>query len=99
MILERLHSQLDEIRTLLTPAGRTAPELAEVYDRLIGSDVDPALSKDIVDRLEAHRLRRQDSLEVLIRAELARRVSVDPSLDGEIVALVDLPGEGRRRRL
>jgi len=58
--LERLHSQMDEIRDLLTrPAKaqpgkfRAAPELAGVYDRLIESEVDPALSKDIVDRLGA----------------------------------------------
>jgi flagellar biosynthesis protein FlhF len=58
--LERLHSQMDEIRNLLmrpnkakfTPV-RTAPELADIYDCLIASEVEPALSKDIVDRLEA----------------------------------------------
>ncbi len=58
--LERLHSQMDEIRNLLmrptkaqfTPI-RTAPELADVYDCLVASDVEPSLSKDIVDRLEA----------------------------------------------
>jgi flagellar biosynthesis protein FlhF len=56
--LERLHSQMDEIRNLLlrpakTQLGtvRTAPELAGVYDHLIASEVDPVLSKDIVDRL------------------------------------------------
>jgi flagellar biosynthesis protein FlhF len=58
--LERLHSQMDEIRALIVrsassrvTAGRSVPELADVYARLMGSEVDPALSKDIVDRLEA----------------------------------------------
>jgi flagellar biosynthesis GTPase FlhF len=58
--LGRLHSQMDEIRNLLlrpnkaqfTPV-RVAPELADMYDYLIAADVEPALSKDIVDRLEA----------------------------------------------
>jgi flagellar biosynthesis protein FlhF len=60
--LERLHSQMDEIRNLLlrptkaqfTPV-RTAPDLADLYDCLVSSEVEPALSKDIVDRLEANR--------------------------------------------
>jgi flagellar biosynthesis protein FlhF len=58
--LERLHAQIDEIRSLLvrssTPQitiGRTVPELADVYGRLMSSGVDAAISKDIVDRLEA----------------------------------------------
>src|SRR5579862_1215355 len=58
--LERLHSQMDEIRALIVrsassrvTAGRSVPELADVYGRLMASEVDPALSKDIVDRLEA----------------------------------------------
>src|ERR1019366_7949489 len=33
--------------------GRTVPELADVYAHLRTADVEPALSKDIVDRLEA----------------------------------------------
>jgi flagellar biosynthesis protein FlhF len=58
--LERLHAQMDEIRTLIVRSassrmttGRSVPELADVYARLMASEVDPALSKDIVDRLEA----------------------------------------------
>lgn len=58
--LGRLHEQIDEIRSLLVrssraqlTAGRTVPELAEVYAHLIAADVEPALSKDIIDRLEA----------------------------------------------
>jgi flagellar biosynthesis protein FlhF len=58
--LERLHAQMDEIRALIVrsasmrmTAGRSVPELADVYARLMTSEVDPALSKDIVDRLEA----------------------------------------------
>jgi flagellar biosynthesis protein FlhF len=58
--LGRLHDQIDEIRNLLVrssraqvTAGRTVPELADVYARLMSADVEPALSKDIVDRLEA----------------------------------------------
>jgi flagellar biosynthesis protein FlhF len=105
--LERLHSQMDEIRNLLicsgkaqVAAGRTAPELADVYEHMIASEVDPALSKDIVDRLEAsvlRRSRRPDGLAALVRAELERRVGVDPRLgqEGEIVALVGPPGAGK----
>src|SRR5271154_2685146 len=58
--LERLHVQMDEIRALIvrsanshTTAGRSVPELADVYARLMAAEVDPDLSKDIVDRLEA----------------------------------------------
>jgi flagellar biosynthesis protein FlhF len=58
--LERLHRQMDEIRSLLVRSsraqltiGRTVPELADVYAQLMSSDVEPALAKDIVDRLEA----------------------------------------------
>jgi flagellar biosynthesis protein FlhF len=58
--LERLHAQMDEIRALIvrsahsrTAAGRSVPELADVYARLMASEVDAELSKDIVDRLEA----------------------------------------------
>jgi flagellar biosynthesis GTPase FlhF len=58
--LGRLHDQIDEIRNLIVRSsraqltvGRTVPELADVYARLMAADVEPALSKDIVDRLEA----------------------------------------------
>ncbi|HLW77157.1 MAG TPA: hypothetical protein VKS01_09225 [Bryobacteraceae bacterium] len=56
----KLHAQIDEIRSLLMRSsaqqitiGRTVPELADVYSCLMQSGVDAALSKDIVDRLEA----------------------------------------------
>jgi flagellar biosynthesis GTPase FlhF len=56
----RLHDQIDEIRNLIVRSsraqltvGRTVPELADVYAHLMAADVEPALSKDIVDRLEA----------------------------------------------
>ncbi len=58
--LKQLHEQMDEIRGLIVRSsrahltiGRTMPELADVYGRLTSADVDPALSKDIIDRLEA----------------------------------------------
>jgi len=58
--LGRLHDQIDEIRSLIVRSsraqltiGRTVPELADVYAHLTLADVEPALSKDIVDRLEA----------------------------------------------
>ncbi len=58
--LGRLHDQIDEIRNLIVRSsraqltvGRTVPELADVYSKLRSADVDPALSQDIVDRLEA----------------------------------------------
>ena len=57
--LGRLHDQIDEIRDLLVRSsraqltvGRTVPELADVYAHLMSADVEAALSKDIVDRLE-----------------------------------------------
>jgi flagellar biosynthesis protein FlhF len=58
--LGRLHDQIDEIRNMIVRSslaqltiGRTVPELADVYAHLRAADVEPALSKDIVDRLEA----------------------------------------------
>ena len=58
--LGRLHDQIDEIRNLIVRSsraqltvGRSVPELADVYSKLRSADVDPALSQDIVDRLEA----------------------------------------------
>lgn len=58
--LGRLHEQMDELRSLIVKAsspqiaiGRTVPELADVYGRLMSSGVDSLISKDIVDRLEA----------------------------------------------
>ena len=58
--MEKLRAQMDELQTLLVrsannawAAQRSVPEVADVYSRLIASEVDPALSKDIADRLEA----------------------------------------------
>lgn len=58
--LEKLQSQMDELRSLLLRSsfersgiGRTVPELADVYGRLRSCEVDAALAKDIVNRLEA----------------------------------------------
>jgi flagellar biosynthesis protein FlhF len=58
--LKHLHDQMDEIRGLLVRSsrahltvGRTMPELADVYGRLTSADVEPVLSKDIIDRVEA----------------------------------------------
>jgi len=51
---------MDEIRKLIVRSshaqlsvGRSVPELAEVYSRLMAADVETALSQDIVNRLEA----------------------------------------------
>jgi len=58
--LEELHQQIDEIRTLLLRSSqaqltmqRAVPELADVYAHLMSADIEPALAKDIIDRLEA----------------------------------------------
>ncbi len=58
--LEQLHQQIDEIRTLLVRSSqaqlsmqRAVPELADVYAHLMSADIEPALGKDIIDRLEA----------------------------------------------
>ena len=58
--LEQLHQQMDEIRTLLVRSSqaqltmqRAVPELADVYAHLMAAEIEPALGKDIVDRLEA----------------------------------------------
>jgi len=58
--LEKLQSQMDELRSLLLRSsfersgiGRTVPELIDVYGRLRISEVDASLAKDIVDRIEA----------------------------------------------
>jgi flagellar biosynthesis protein FlhF len=58
--LQRLQAQMEEIRGLIlrssrnqSTVGRSVPELAEVFARLMAADVDPVLARDIVDRLEA----------------------------------------------
>jgi flagellar biosynthesis protein FlhF len=58
--MEKLRAQMDELQSLLVrsaknawAAQRSVPETAELYARLIGAEVDPVLSKDIADRLEA----------------------------------------------
>jgi len=58
--LEQLHQQIDEIRTLLVRSSqaqltmqRAVPELADVYAHLMSAEIEPALGKDIIDRLEA----------------------------------------------
>lgn len=58
--MERLRAQMDELQSLLVrsandswAAQRSVPEVGDVYARLIAADVDPALGKDIADRLEA----------------------------------------------
>jgi flagellar biosynthesis protein FlhF len=114
--LERLHSQMDEIRSLLvrstqapSSSGRNLPELAAVYERLVWSEVDPALSRDIVDRLEGstalaaylERQRRPEALEAIIQAELERRVGIESALDpeGQSIVLVGPPGGGKTTTL
>ena len=71
--------------------------------------MDPALSRDIVDRLEAssalavylERSRRPENLETIIQGELERRVALRPGLGehGESVALVGPPGAGKTTTL
>jgi len=58
--LEQLHQQMDEIRMLLVRSSqaqltmqRAVPELADVYAHLMAAEIEPALGKDIIDRLEA----------------------------------------------
>ena len=58
--MEKLRAQMDELQSLLVrsaknawAAQRSVPETAELYARLIAAEVDPVLSKDIADRLEA----------------------------------------------
>ena len=58
--LEQLHQQIDEIRTLLVRSSqaqltmqRAVPELADVYAHLMSAEIEPAMGKDIIDRLEA----------------------------------------------
>jgi flagellar biosynthesis protein FlhF len=58
--MEKLRAQMDELQSLLVRSAKNAwatqrsvPETADVYARLIAAEVDPALSKDIADRLEA----------------------------------------------
>jgi flagellar biosynthesis protein FlhF len=58
--MAKLRAQMDELQSLLVgsaknawAAQRSVPETAEVYANLIAAEVDPALSKDIADRLEA----------------------------------------------
>jgi flagellar biosynthesis protein FlhF len=58
--MEKLRAQMDELQSLLVRSAKNAwftqrsvPEIADVYARLIAAEVDPVLSKDIADRLEA----------------------------------------------
>jgi flagellar biosynthesis protein FlhF len=58
--MDKLRAQMDELQSLLVRSAKNAwamqrsvPETADVYTRLIAAEVDPALSKDIADRLEA----------------------------------------------
>jgi flagellar biosynthesis protein FlhF len=58
--MDQLRAQMDELQSLLVRSAKNAwtmqrsvPETADVYARLIAADVDPILSKDIADRLEA----------------------------------------------
>src|SRR5581483_746647 len=58
--IEKLRARMDELQTLLIrsaknpwAAQRLVPGTIEVYEQLIAAEVDPALSKDIADRLEA----------------------------------------------
>src|ERR1022692_1086275 len=58
--MEGLRQELDEIRKLLWQppisqgtVGRLIPGLADVHARLLAAEVDPALSDDIVYRIEA----------------------------------------------
>ncbi len=58
--LEKLRAQMDELQSVLMRSARNSwtaqrlvPETAQVYEQLIAADVDPVLSKDIADRLEA----------------------------------------------
>jgi flagellar biosynthesis protein FlhF len=58
--MEKLRSRMDELQTLLVRSAKNAwatqrsvPEIGDVYSRLIAAEVDPLLSKDIADRLEA----------------------------------------------
>src|SRR5579864_7532037 len=58
--MEKLRAQMDELQSLLVrsaknswAAQRSVPEVADLYERLIAAEVDPLLSKDIADRLEA----------------------------------------------
>ncbi|MBZ5677383.1 MAG: hypothetical protein LAP61_24325 [Acidobacteriia bacterium] len=58
--MEKLRAQMDELQSLLVrsaknawAAQRSVPETADLYARLIAAEVDPVLSKDIADRLEA----------------------------------------------
>jgi len=58
--MEKLRAQMDELQSLLVRSAKNAwftqrsvPEVADVYARLIAAEVDPGLSKDIADRLEA----------------------------------------------
>ena len=58
--MDKLRAQMDELQSLLVRSAKNAwamqrsvPETADVYARLIAAEVDPLLSKDIADRMEA----------------------------------------------
>lgn len=107
--MKKLHAQIDEIRSMLVGASaarpvaapRIIPELAAVSAKLLASEVDPALSKDIVDRLQAEMatdvlFQRPGSgrLEVILRTEMQRRVRLEARL-GAVVALIGPSGAGK----
>lgn len=113
--LDRLHARIDELHNLiersLTPRTAPAPsvpELADLYACLMSAEVDQALCKEIVDRVEAsmaanacfERTGHARRLEDLVRAEMTRRVGIDPRLgiegaEGVVVVLVGPTGAGK----
>jgi flagellar biosynthesis protein FlhF len=111
--LENLRGQMNEIRELLsrnarnqTIAQRYTPELARVHARLVASELDPALSTEIVDRVE--RIIVADSTantEAVLRAELEQRVTFRPRLGvdggahGAVSVVVGPAGGGKTTTL
>src|SRR5436190_2837606 len=58
--IEKLRAQMDDLQNLLVRSARnqwtsqrSVPEVAEIFERLDGAEVDPILSRDIAAGLEA----------------------------------------------
>ncbi len=107
--LEKLRAQINEIRALLlrkagnqTTAERYVPELAKMHARLVASEVDAALSTEIVDRVKEIMAADPGAVpQKVLGAELERRVSFRPRLGadggsyGAVTVLVGPAGGGK----
>jgi flagellar biosynthesis protein FlhF len=102
--LSELKQRMEKLALTLARSGRGAagvafdPELSRVFTRLTDSEVDTELAYDLVGKLSS------PISQTILRAELAKLVSVDaelgcPGAPSRVVALVGPPGAGKTSAL